>query len=92
MHHFLNASHYWNVLLLFGTRSESLVYPEAKLFEERQGKPSRFSKPSDANTTRQGFQNTLELNILKDDRPFEQSLSHPKQPTVSQHTLKSIVY
>lgn len=35
MHRSLNISHYWNVPLLFGTRSEGLVYPEAKLFEER---------------------------------------------------------
>jgi len=35
MHSSLNISHYWNVPLLFGTRSEGLVYPEAKLFEER---------------------------------------------------------
>ncbi len=91
MQHFLNVSHYWNALLLFGTRSEGLVYPEAKLFEERQVKPSRFSKPSDANAACQGFQNKLKLNILKNDRPFEQSVSHPKQPKVSQHTLKWIV-
>lgn len=62
MHHSLNISHYWNVLLLFGTRSEGLVYPEAKLFE-RLVKPSLFSSPSDANTACQGFHNKLELNI-----------------------------
>lgn len=45
MHSALNISHYWNVLLLFGTRSEGLVYPEAKLFEERLVKPSLFFFP-----------------------------------------------
>lgn len=74
MHHFLNASHYWNVPLVLGTRSEGLVYPEAKLFQERQVQPGCFSKPSDANTTCQGFQNKLELNVLKDDRPVSFSL------------------
>lgn len=45
MHSSLNISHYWNVLLLFGTRSEGLVYPEAKLFEERLVKPSLLFFP-----------------------------------------------
>lgn len=69
MHHSLNISHYWNVLLLFGTRSEGLVYPEAKLFE-RLVKPSLFSSPSDANTACQGFHNKLELNIWKYDGSY----------------------
>lgn len=63
MHRTLNISHYWNVLLLFGTCSEGLVYPEAKLFEERLVKLSIGQPGKMTNTTCQGFHNKLELNI-----------------------------